>query len=77
MRLVAREERDAAALEEPLDRLGVEALGGDVEQVELAREVGPFDLGALGGQLARVEVGGPHAVAHEGVDLVVHERDER
>ena len=76
VRLVDREEGDAAALEEPLGGLGVEPLGRDVEQVELARQVGAFDLGPLGRLLAGVEVGGAHAVAHEGVDLVVHERDE-
>ena len=77
VRLVDGEERHRAALEEPLGRLAVEPLGRDVEQVELAREVGAFDRGTLGGLLARVEVGGAHAVAHERVDLVVHERDER
>ena len=76
VRLVDREQGDAAALEEPLGGLGVEPLGGDVEQVELAGQVGAFDLGPLGRLLAGVQVGGAHAVAHEGVDLVVHERDE-
>ena len=76
VRLVDREQGDAAALEEPLGGLGVEPLGCDVEQVELAGQVGALDLGPLGRLLAGVEVGGAHAVAHEGVDLVVHERDE-
>ena len=77
VRLVDREQGDAAALEEPLGGLGVEPLGRDVEQVELAGQVGALDLGPLGRLLAGVQVGGAHAVAHEGVDLVVHERDER
>ena len=77
VRLVDREQGDAAALEEPLRGLGVEPLGRDVEQVELAGEVGALDPRPFGRLLAGVQVGGAHAVAHEGVDLVVHERDER
>ena len=58
--------------------LGVEPLGRDVEQVELAGEVGALDSGRARPACWRgVEVGGAHADAHEGVDLVVHERDER
>jgi hypothetical protein len=77
VRLVDGEERDGAAREEPLRRLVVQSLGRDVEQVELAREVGALDCGSLGRLLARVEVRRPHAVAHERIDLVVHQRDER
>ncbi len=77
VRLVDREEGDAPLFEEALDRLGIEPLWRDVEQVELAREVGALHRSTLGRQLARVEVRGAHAVAHERVDLVVHERDER
>ena len=54
-----------------------EALGGEVEQVELAREEERLDHPALVEVLRRVEEGRADAERGERVDLVLHERDER
>ncbi len=55
----------------------VQPLGRDVQEVEVAGEVRLLDRLSLGRGLGRIEVRRPHAVGDEGVDLVVHERDER
>ena len=65
-----------AALQQGAGRGVREPLGGDVDEVELAREVGALDGGALLRRLGRVQVRGAHAVGDEGVDLVVHQGDE-
>ena len=75
--LVDRDDAQGAALQERARRRVREPLGGDVDEVELAREVRALDGRALRRRLGRVEVGGADAVGDERVDLVVHERDER
>ena len=77
VRLVDREQRDLAAGEEALGALGRESLGRDVEQIEPAREVGLLHLGALRRILRGIEERGTHTHGLHGLDLVVHERDER
>lgn len=77
VRLVDREECDGALAEETPGRFGAQALRGDVEEVEFAREVGLFDPGTLSRVLGRVEERGADADREERVDLVLHEGDER
>ena len=52
-------------------------LGRQVEQVQLAREVGVLDLATLERLLRRVQEPGPHAERGQRVDLVLHEGDQR
>ena len=81
VRLVDREQRDAGAgrgvVEEREERRHEQALGRDVEQVELAREqVSAYGARFLGGR-GRVPERGAHTEQPQRLDLVVHERDER
>ncbi len=74
---VDREERDGDARHALAESLALEALGGDVEQLQLAP----------GGALERILLlrdgdegvhrGGRDATGDEAVDLVLHQRDER
>ena len=80
VRLVDREEREARTtvdlLEDVEEVREHQPLGCHVQQVELASEqLLPDGLGLLGRQ-ARVPEGGAHAEQPQGVDLVLHERDE-
>ena len=63
---------------EPLDETGHrQALRGHVQEDEPPGLQLAFDGDALGGHLAAVDVRRRHAVLAQGVDLVLHERDER
>ena len=76
VRLVDRDHAQRTALQERRGRRGAQSLGCDVEQVEIAGEVGLLDARALCGGLGRVQVRGVDAVGDERVDLIVHEGDE-
>ena len=64
----------AQALEEAV---GHEPLGGHVEQVELAAVQAAEHAARFVGVERRVVEGGPHAGGEQGVDLVLHEADQR
>ena len=77
VRLVDGEQGDGAAVQQ-LDGLPhAQPLGRQVEQVELAGEVGVLDLAPLERLLRRVEEPGAHAERGQRVDLVLHEGDQR
>ncbi len=76
VRLVDREERDRPPVEQPLGALGAQALGGQVEQVQLAAEERLLDRLPLVRVLRRVEESGPHPEGGQRVHLVLHQRDE-
>ena len=77
VRLVDREEGDIDAAE-PRDEATVgEALGRDVEEAEIALGGAAEDGGLLIAGNGRVDGGGGDAVAGEGVDLVLHQGEER
>ncbi len=76
VRLVDGEQRDRAAVEEPQCGLRPEAFRRQVEQVEVAGEERGLDLAALAGLLGGIQRARAHAEDAQGVDLVVHERDE-
>ena len=77
VRLVDGEQRDARAAEEVEAARRGQALGRDVQQVELARE--QCALGGAGGLRVqrRVEKRRAHAELRQRGDLVLHQRDER
>ena len=71
------EKCDLTAVEKLLRCLRREALGCDVEQIEVAGDVVAFDLVARLVVLAGIQKRGAHADGGEGVDLVLHESNER
>ena len=77
VRLVDREERDVRTLEQLHRPRQHEALGGEVEELELAVEEAAFDVLGLVEVEGRVEVGGADAEVLQCCDLIGHERDER
>ena len=77
VRLVDREQRDPAAIEQPHRRFGPQPLRRQVEQVQLAGQERRLDPPPLARLLGRVEEPGPHALRGQRVHLVLHQRDER
>ena len=77
MRLVDREERDPRPIELRDEALVVEPLRRDVENLHAAVPEPLRDVARLLGAQARVEARRPDALTDEGVDLVLHERDQR
>ena len=70
MRLVDREQRDAAAVEQVDGRRDAKAFGGEIQQVQLAREVGRLDPSPFVWPLSRVEESGSRAYCGEGIHLI-------
>ncbi len=77
VRLVDGEKRDLATVEQSQRRLRPQAFRRQVEQVKLPREERRLDQPALAGVLRGIEDARPHAEDGQGVDLILHERDER
>ena len=77
VRLVDREQRHLAPLEQPQRRVGPQPLRSQVQQVELAVQEGILDAAAGIRILGRVQEIRPHAEQPQRVDLVLHERDQR
>ena len=77
MRLVDGEEGDRGAIEQAEHALLHEALGGDVKQVQPAGRELALDGVLPAAVLGRVEEGGAHARLLQGVDLILHERNQR
>ncbi len=77
VRLVDREQRDLDALELRQRARLQQALGRDVEEIQLAGGERALGLAALGLAQCRVEAGGGHAVVAQRLDLVAHQRDQR
>ncbi len=77
VRLVDREQRDRAAIEEVERARCTEPLRREVQQVELAGEVRLLDRSPLVGVLGRVQERGAHADHTERIHLVLHQGDER
>jgi hypothetical protein len=76
VRLVDGEQRDPEAVEPRQERVAHQRLGRDVQEVQLAR-VQPCERAPRVRRLQRRVVEGRlDAVRHEGVDLVLHERDQ-
>ena len=77
MRFVDGEQRDARAFEQIEQARREQAFGRDVEQVELAGHELAFDAQRGLGIERGIEAGRAHAGLCEGVDLVLHQRDQR
>ena len=77
VRLVDREQRDRAAVEQAQRRLDAQPLGREVEQVQLPGEEGRLDGAALLGVLRGVEESRADAQREQRVDLILHQRDQR
>ena len=78
VRLVDREQRDRARGRAAACVAGTpQALGRQVEQVQLAGEERRLDQPPRVEVLRRVEEAGPHAERAQRVDLVLHQRDQR
>jgi hypothetical protein len=81
MGLVDGEQGQASALLEVIhqceEAIGQQALRGDIDQVEFVCTQLAFDFGGRGKILRGIEEGGPHPGLQEGVDLILHQRDQR
>ncbi len=77
MRLVDREERDPRSIELRDEALVVEALRRDVENLHASVPEPLRDVARLLRAQAGVEARRPDALTDKGVDLVLHERDQR
>ncbi|MNV43215.1 hypothetical protein D3C71_1349220 [compost metagenome] len=77
MGLVDGEQGDAAAREQGQEAAGEQALGGDVEHVQVAGEQFTLDPGGGVAIEGGVEVFGAHAQLAQGFHLVLHEGDKR
>ncbi len=78
LRAAGRAVTTRAEASQPFEKaVGHEPLGRHVEQVELAAVQAREHAPRRGGVERRVVEGGPHARCQQGVDLVLHERDER
>ena len=77
MRFVDREQADLGLFEQVEKAPGQQAFGGDIEHLEIAAEQALLDL-ALGHRVeARIEEGRLDAELVQGLDLVLHQRDQR
>jgi hypothetical protein len=77
VRLVDREERDLRAVEELERARHQQALGRDVQEVELAARERALDVRRLARVERGVEEGRAHAELPQRRDLVLHQRDQR
>ncbi len=77
VRLVDRDDAERAALQQCRGLPIRQPLRCDVDEIELACDVCPLHLGALGCRLRRVQIRRVHAVGAQRVDLIVHECDQR
>ena len=76
VRLVDGEQGDGHRVQQVEEAVEHQALGRDVEQVQLAGAKRGDDAGRLGSRERRVQVGGSDTVRAQRIDLVLHERDE-
>ena len=77
MGFVYNEQADAGAPEREDELQGPETLGGDIEHLHLPSSHPPLDLPTLLGRESRVERGRVEDRAlKQGVDLVLHQRDQ-
>jgi hypothetical protein len=77
MRLVDGKQRQLDALEQREHGWLEQALGGDIDQVELAVQQVLLGTSSGFGIQAGVEHGSRHAVVGQRLDLVSHQRDQR
>jgi len=77
VRFVDGEQGDVAAREQRQKAAGQQALGSDIEHVQLAGQQLALDAGGGFAIQGRVQVFGAHAELAQGLDLVLHESDER
>ena len=77
MRLVDGEQRELGARQQIERALEHEALGGDIQQVELAAQQLGFDRARLAGIERGIEKRRAHPGLFERRHLVLHERDQR
>ena len=77
MRLVDGEERDSRVLQLLEKALVVEPLRRDVQELQAAGGEAIRDVAHLVGADARIESGGIDSLAHERVDLILHQGDQR
>ncbi|MNT14496.1 hypothetical protein D3C72_1495050 [compost metagenome] len=68
---------DAAARQQRQEASGQQALGGDIEHVQLTGEQFAFDPGGGFGVQGRVQEFGAHAELTQGFDLVLHQGNQR
>jgi len=77
MRLVDRRHRQIRLREKIERAIGEQSLGRDVEQLQFAVGDAICNALALAWRHRAVDARGGHAVGHERVDLVLHQRDQR
>jgi hypothetical protein len=77
VRLVDREQRQAALVEQLLAALGQQPFRSDVDEVQLAAPHRRLDRPRLARRQRRVQVRRPHAKLAQRRDLVGHQRDQR
>ena len=76
MRLVDREKGDGTLPQQRHEIIHQQPLRGHIDQIELARAHPAFRSLDVDGGHARMNRGRPDAKLHEGVDLVLHQRDQ-
>jgi len=77
VRLVDREQRDGAPVQQPRRGLHAQPFRRQVEQVQLAGQEGRLHLTALLAVLRGVQEAGAHAQGGERIHLVLHQGDQR
>ena len=75
--LVDGEQRDAAAFQQLQAAVGQQAFGRHVQQVQLAGQEGLLDVAGDPPLLGGIQEGRANAQFGQGVDLVLHQRDQR
>ena len=76
MCFVDGEQRDAAAVQQLQAAVGQEAFGRDIQQVELAIQERLLHVAGHAPFLRRIQERRAHAQFRQGVDLVLHQRDQ-
>ena len=77
MRFVDREQRDLAAPQHVEATRHIQPFGRHVQQIERAVAEGALDPAGLARRQPGIERRGPHPRLPQGVDLVLHQRDQR
>ena len=77
VRFVDRKERDATGRKQLKAAIGEQALGRHIKQINLACPHGSLDPAGLIEAERGVEVFGAHAVFAQGIDLILHQSNQR
>ena len=77
MGFVDGEQRNAATFQQREEALGQQALGRNVEQIQVAGQQGAFHALGVFCIQGGIEELGAYAELAQGLDLILHQRDQR